>query len=31
VMAYEEPHLRKVFGEPYVEYCQRVRRWLPRF
>ena len=31
VIAYEEPHLRKVFGEPYIEYCQNVRRWLPRF
>jgi protein-S-isoprenylcysteine O-methyltransferase Ste14 len=26
---YEEPHLRKVFGAEYEEYCRRVRRWLP--
>lgn len=30
VLGYEEPHLRKVFGVPYEEYCQRVDRWLPR-
>jgi len=29
VVAYEEPHLRKVFGRSYAEYCGRVRRWLP--
>jgi len=21
---YEEPHLRKIFGEQYLEYCRRV-------
>ncbi len=27
----EEPQLRKRFGEPYEEYCQKVPRWIPRF
>ena len=27
---YEEPHLRKIFGEQYLEYCRRVPRWIPR-
>jgi protein-S-isoprenylcysteine O-methyltransferase Ste14 len=30
VMFYEEPHLRKVFGAEYEEYCRNVRRWVPR-
>jgi protein-S-isoprenylcysteine O-methyltransferase Ste14 len=30
VRLYEEPHLRKVFGADYEEYCRNVRRWLPR-
>jgi protein-S-isoprenylcysteine O-methyltransferase Ste14 len=30
VLLYEEPHLRKVFGAEYQEYCKNVRRWLPR-
>lgn len=30
VVFYEEPHLRKVFGRSYEEYCARVRRWVPR-
>ncbi len=30
VMIYEEPHLRHVFGPEYEEYCQHVRRWIPR-
>lgn len=29
VRFYEEPHLRKVFGAEYDEYCAHVRRWLP--
>jgi protein-S-isoprenylcysteine O-methyltransferase Ste14 len=31
VLLYEEPHLKKVFGAQYEEYCRRVPRWLPRF
>lgn len=30
VILYEEPHLRSTFGGTYKEYCQAVRRWLPR-
>lgn len=30
VILYEEPHLRKLFGESYFNYCARVPRWLPR-
>ena len=30
VVLYEEPHLRGLFGEQYVDYCSRSRRWLPR-
>ncbi len=30
VVLYEEPHLRAIFGAPYEDYCQSVRRWLPR-
>lgn len=30
VVYYEEPTLRRTFGEAYVEFCQRVPRWLPR-
>jgi protein-S-isoprenylcysteine O-methyltransferase Ste14 len=29
VVLYEEPTLRASFGEPYVRYCRRVRRWWP--
>lgn len=31
VVAYEEPHLRKKFGQAYLDYCRRVPRWIPRF
>jgi protein-S-isoprenylcysteine O-methyltransferase Ste14 len=31
VQLYEEPTLRKLFGEEYLEYCRNVRRWIPRF
>ncbi|MBL8063896.1 MAG: isoprenylcysteine carboxylmethyltransferase family protein [Anaerolineales bacterium] len=30
VTRYEEPHLRKVFGAEYEEYCKQVSRWIPR-
>jgi protein-S-isoprenylcysteine O-methyltransferase Ste14 len=30
VRYYEEPHLRRVFGHSYEEYCAGVRRWWPR-
>ncbi len=29
VRFYEEPHLRKLFGPEYEDYCAHVRRWLP--
>jgi protein-S-isoprenylcysteine O-methyltransferase Ste14 len=29
VRFYEEPHLLKVFGAQYEEYCRNVPRWLP--
>ena len=29
VVTYEEPHLRRVFGREYLDYCTRVPRWLP--
>lgn len=28
IVLYEEPHLRKVFGLEYKQYCSRVGRWL---
>jgi protein-S-isoprenylcysteine O-methyltransferase Ste14 len=30
VLAYEEPTLRRTFGEQYETYCSHVGRWLPR-
>ena len=30
VLLYEEPALRKRFGESYVHYQRQVGRWLPR-
>jgi protein-S-isoprenylcysteine O-methyltransferase Ste14 len=30
VIGYEEPTLRRQFGESYDRYTQRVGRWLPR-
>lgn len=29
VMWYEEPALRRTFGQEYEAYCSRVRRWRP--
>jgi len=29
VLFYEEPTLRRMFGEEYKEYCRNVRRWWP--
>ena len=29
VLLFEEPALRRKFGEEYEEYCRRVPRWLP--
>ena len=29
VVLYEEPILRRRFGESYEEYCKRVPRWVP--
>ncbi len=29
VIWYEEPTLRRTFGEEYEAYCRRVRRWVP--
>lgn len=31
VMFYEEPTLRRLFGDDYVAYCSEVRRWWPRW
>lgn len=30
VSVYEEPTLRRLFGDEYERYCARVGRWLPR-
>lgn len=29
VLVYEEPNLRRKFGESYEHYCASVRRWIP--
>jgi len=29
VLAYEEPHLKHLFGDQYERYCGQVRRWIP--
>jgi protein-S-isoprenylcysteine O-methyltransferase Ste14 len=31
VLFYEEPALRRQFGEFYEEYCRRTPRWVPGF
>ncbi|HSP35745.1 MAG TPA: isoprenylcysteine carboxylmethyltransferase family protein [Thermoanaerobaculia bacterium] len=30
IAIYEEPVLRRMFGDDYVTYCANVRRWIPR-
>ena len=30
VVAYEEPTLRRKFGDEYDEFCANVPRWIPR-
>lgn len=30
VVFYEEPHLRRRFGEAYIRYCRAAPRWLVR-
>lgn len=30
IMVYEEPTLRRMFGDEYQHYCRNVRRWVPR-
>ena len=30
VFGYEEPTLRRTFGQEYEAYCRQVRRWWPR-
>jgi len=30
VCFYEEPKLRRTFGQSYADYCVHVPRWLPR-
>jgi protein-S-isoprenylcysteine O-methyltransferase Ste14 len=30
VVLYEEPTLRRMFGDEYEVFCRDVRRWLPR-
>jgi protein-S-isoprenylcysteine O-methyltransferase Ste14 len=31
VKLYEEPTLRRKFGEDYAAYCRAVRGWWPRW
>ena len=31
VMGYEEPALRRQFGESYASYAREVGRWIPNF
>jgi protein-S-isoprenylcysteine O-methyltransferase Ste14 len=30
VVGYEEPTLRRTFGQEYQDYCRRVWRWWPK-
>jgi protein-S-isoprenylcysteine O-methyltransferase Ste14 len=29
VLTYEEPKLRELFGDSFLNYCARVPRWIP--
>jgi protein-S-isoprenylcysteine O-methyltransferase Ste14 len=29
IVLYEEPTLKRQFGEPYEQYCNSVTRWIP--
>src|SRR6266436_3467425 len=29
VIFYEEPHLRRIFGQAYEDYLRTVHRWIP--
>jgi protein-S-isoprenylcysteine O-methyltransferase Ste14 len=31
VVLYEEPTLRRQFGDSYEEYRRNVPRWIPKF
>ena len=31
VRLYEEPNLRRTYGEEYAAYCAATPRWIPRF
>jgi protein-S-isoprenylcysteine O-methyltransferase Ste14 len=31
VTLYEEPHLKRIFGAAYEEYCKQVPRWILKF
>jgi protein-S-isoprenylcysteine O-methyltransferase Ste14 len=31
VLLYEEPTLRRSFGEEYKTFCAHVGRWIPRW
>jgi protein-S-isoprenylcysteine O-methyltransferase Ste14 len=30
LVLFEEPQLRRRFGQPYLEYCASTPRWIPR-
>ena len=30
VTTYEEPTLRRIFGDEYLEYCEGTGRWWPK-
>lgn len=30
VIKFEEPALRRLFGDDYADYCRHVGRWIPR-